>query len=69
MGNEKKVKIKQENNVVVYKQWSNDNDFYQPLLFEDSFSEQIKIIKEIDIDNITPIDLMVLIKKIQNELD
>ena len=31
MGNEKKVKIKQENNVVVYKQWSNDNDFYQPI--------------------------------------
>jgi hypothetical protein len=31
MGNEKKVKIKQENNVIVYKQWSNDNDFYQPI--------------------------------------
>ena len=31
MGNEKKVKIKQESNVVVYKQWSNDNDFYQPI--------------------------------------
>jgi len=45
-----------------------ENNFFQPLLFEENVSEVAKKIKELDLINITPFELMKLISDIQKEL-
>ena len=42
---------------------------FQPLLFEENLSEITKQIRDINLNSITPIDLMNLIRKIQKEID
>ena len=45
-----------------------DNNFFQPLLFEENVSEVAKKIKELDLINITPFELMKIISDIQKDL-
>jgi len=42
---------------------------FQPLLFEENLSEITKQIRDINLNSITPIDLMNLIRKIQKDID
>ena len=44
-----------------------ENNFFQPLLFEENVSEVAKI-KELDLINITPFELMKIISDIQKDL-
>ncbi len=41
---------------------------FQPLLFEENFSELHETIKKIDLENTSPIELMLIMKEIQNNL-
>ena len=45
-----------------------ENNFFQPLLFEENVSEVAKKIKELDLINITPFELMKIISDIQKDL-
>ena len=45
-----------------------ENNFFQPLLFEENVSEVAKRIKELDLINITPFELMKIISEIQKDL-
>ena len=44
------------------------NNSFQPLLFEDNLSDVTKQIKDLDLINITPFELMKIISDIQKEL-